>query len=239
MSTRTTARRNGRPRRHGRQASTRGAGRGGSMPLAGVLAATAAAGRPVIVGCGTNTCAPRCTPCRLESGCSQGARRFRLGVARALRRGGADATDEAHFAAVLEKLDALVPGARSVRRSRRGVPAARRRFRTTRSMRCSAGDRRVPRANRRRDGAAGGRGVHARVRHRQAVERLQLVSGQLPQPDPGQHRVADFHRSRDRSRVPRGLSRASRLQRAAREASGAGSRLASSSRCIRCSRRNR
>jgi len=34
------------------------------------------------------------------------------------------------------------------------------------------------------------------------VERLQLVSGQLPQPDPGEHRPADLHRSRDRSRLP-------------------------------------
>ena len=57
------------------------------------------------------------------------------------------------------------------------------------------------------------------------MERLQLVSGQLPQPDPGQHRPADLHRPRDRSRLPRGLSRAPRLQRAAREAPGARSRL--------------
>ena len=61
--------------------------------------------------------------------------------------------------------------------------------------------------------------------HGQAVERLQLVSGQLPQPDPGEHRSADLHRPRDRPRLPRGLSRASRLQRAAREAPRARSRL--------------
>ena len=73
----------------------------------------------------------------------------------------------------------------------------------------------------------------------QVVERLQLVSGQLPQPDPGQHRPADLHRPGDRSRVPRGLPRASCLQRAAREAPDARSRLGRSSRSTRCSRRNR
>ena len=69
------------------------------------------------------------------------------------------------------------------------------------------------------------RAVHRRVRHEQAVERLQLVSGQLPQPDPGQHRPADLHRPRDRSGVPRRLPRAPRLQRAAREEPGPRSRL--------------
>ena len=51
----------------------------------------------------------------------------------------------------------------------------------------------------------------------QVVERLQLVPGRVPQPDSGQHRPADLHRSRGRSRLPRGLSGASRLQRAARD----------------------
>ena len=73
--------------------------------------------------------------------------------------------------------------------------------------------------------AAGRRTVHGRVRHEQVVERLQLVPGRVPQPDSGQHRPADLHRSRGRSRVPRGLSRPSRLQRAAREAPREGSRL--------------
>ena len=59
----------------------------------------------------------------------------------------------------------------------------------------------------------------------QVVERLQLVSGQLPQPDPGEHRPADLHRSRHRPGVSRGLSRPSRLQRAAREAPRARPRL--------------
>ena len=65
--------------------------------------------------------------------------------------------------------------------------------------------------------AAARRELHRRVRHRQELERLQLVSGQLPQPDPGQHRPADLRRPRHRSRLSRGLSRPSRLQRAARE----------------------
>ena len=72
---------------------------------------------------------------------------------------------------------------------------------------------------------AGQRNLHRRVRPGQAMERLQLVSGHLPQPDPGEHRSADLHRPRDRPRVPRGLSRASRLQRAAREAPRARSRV--------------
>ena len=50
-----------------------------------------------------------------------------------------------------------------------------------------------------------------RVRHRQIVERLQLVPGELPQRDPGQHRPAGLHRSCDRSRVSRRISRAPRL----------------------------
>ena len=69
------------------------------------------------------------------------------------------------------------------------------------------------------------RELHRRVRHRQELERLQLVSGQLSQPDPGQHRSADLRRPRHRPRVPRGLSGPPRLQRAAREAPGARARL--------------
>ena len=89
-----------------------------------------------------------------------------------------------------------------------------------------ARDRRLPRAHARSTCTLpAGRALHRRVRHQQVVERLQLVSGRLPQPDPGQHRPADLHRPRDRSRLPRGLPRASRLQRAAREAPGQGSRL--------------
>ena len=69
------------------------------------------------------------------------------------------------------------------------------------------------------------RELHGRVRQRQAVERLQLVPGQQPQPDPGQHRPADLHRSGRRSGVSRGLSGTPRLQRVARAAPRARSRL--------------
>ena len=49
--------------------------------------------------------------------------------------------------------------------------------------------------------------------------------GGFTEPDPGQHGPADLHRSRGRSRLPRRLPGPSRLQRAAREAPGQGSRL--------------
>ena len=83
------------------------------------------------------------------------------------------------------------------------------------------------------------RDIHGRVRHQQVVERLQLVSGQLPQPDPGQHRSADLHRSRHRPGVPRRISRPSRLQRAARDSISSRIAAGSSSPSIRCSRRSR
>ena len=84
------------------------------------------------------------------------------------------------------------------------------------------GDRRMPGADARRTcSCRRDETVHAGVRQEQIVERLQLVSGQLPQPDPGEHGSADLHRSRARSRVPRGISGTPRLQRAAREAPGA------------------
>jgi hypothetical protein len=54
-----------------------------------------------------------------------------------------------------------------------------------------------------------------RIRHRQELERLQLVSRELPQHHPGEHRPADLYRSRDRPGVPRRVSGASCLQRAA------------------------
>ena len=87
--------------------------------------------------------------------------------------------------------------------------------------------------------AAARRELHRRIRHRQELERLQLVSGQLQQPDPGQHRPADLRRSRDRSRVPRRLPGSSRLQRAAREEPASAIAAGSSSRSTRCSRRSR
>ncbi len=72
-------------------------------------------------------------------------------------------------------------------------------------------DRGLPRAYARAHRAAGRRELHDRVRDEQELERLQLVSGQLPQPDPDQHGLADLHRSRDRSGLSRRLPRAPRL----------------------------
>ena len=73
--------------------------------------------------------------------------------------------------------------------------------------------------------AAAGRALHRRVRDEQVVERLQLVSGELPEPDPGEHGSADLHRPRHRPGLPRGLSGASRVQRAARAAPREGARM--------------
>ena len=86
---------------------------------------------------------------------------------------------------------------------------------------------------------ARGRDLHRRVRDRQVLERLQLVPGQLPQRDPGQHRPAGLHRPRHRPRLPRGLSRPPRLQRAAREAPRARARAGRSSPSTRSSARSR
>ena len=82
------------------------------------------------------------------------------------------------------------------------------------------GDRRVPARTLQHVELPPERELHRRVRHEQVVERLQLVSGQLQEPDPGQHGPSDLHRPRGRSRLPRRLPRPSRLQRAAREAAG-------------------
>src|SRR5262249_2219534 len=86
-------------------------------------------------------------------------------------------------------------------------------------------DRRLPRADAEARHAPAAGVLHGRVRDEQVVERLQLVQGQLHESDPGQHGSADLRRSRDRSRVPRRLPRAPRLQRAARTAPGEGARL--------------
>ena len=130
------------------------------------------------------------------------------------------------FEAVLKQLEAQAAGRRAADRALRSVQAGASSFRTARVDRVfqeairACRERTLPYVESAADGA-----VHGRVRHQQVVERLQLVSGRLPEPDPGQHRPADLHRSRDRSRVPRRLSRSSRLQRAAREAPGPRSRL--------------
>ena len=132
---------------------------------------------------------------------------------------------ESYFAGMLQELERLLPGDGPLVDR---YDAFRQQFiipPEPPGARLRSRDRRMPRAHAAARAAAGRRELHRRVRHEQAVERLQLVSGQLPQPDPGQHRPADLHRSRDRSRVPRGLSGSPRLQRAAREASRARSRL--------------
>ena len=72
---------------------------------------------------------------------------------------------------------------------------------------------------------ARGRGLHPRVRHRQALVGLQLVPGELPQPHPGQHRPAGAPSAAHRSRLPRRLSRPPRFQRPARAEAGARPRL--------------
>ena len=84
-----------------------------------------------------------------------------------------------------------------------------------------------------------GEQLHRRVRHEQVVERLQLVSGQLPQPDPGQHRSADLHRPRDRSRLPRRLSRATTSTTRCSRSTWCTIAAGSSSPSIRSSRRSR
>ena len=81
--------------------------------------------------------------------------------------------------------------------------------------------------------------LHGRIRHRQDRGAATTGIRATSQPDPGQHRPADLHRSRDRSRVPRRLPGPSRLQRAAREEPRAAIAAGSSSPSIRCSRRSR
>ena len=149
----------------------------------------------------------------------------RRGVEGALRRRRADLPGVALPGDPRPRSSKRFPGSGSAGRALRRV-AARVRH-PARQARRGLPDRHrgVPRTDAAARHAAGRRAVHRRVRHEQVVERLQLVPGRLPQPDPGQHRPADLHRPRDRSRLPRGLSRPSRLQRAAREAPGEGSRL--------------
>ena len=147
--------------------------------------------------------------------------------------------DEAHFARALEKLETLVPGPGGLADR---VEALRQRVAIPRDKLDVVFKAAIAECRARTVGpplAARRRGVPAGVRHRQTVERLQLVSGQVSQPDPDQHRAADLHRSRGRSRLPRRLSGASRLQRPARAASGRRIAAGASSRSIRCSRRSR
>ena len=125
---------------------------------------------------------------------------------------------ESFFKAALDELGTAAPGRRPARRPLRRLPPEVRHPAGPADARLRPGDCRMPQADAPARASPGQRNIHRRVRHEQVVERLQLVSGQLPQPDPGQHGPADLHRPRDRSRVPRGLSGPPRLQRAARAA---------------------
>ena len=147
---------------------------------------------------------------------------------RALYDASAPVHPESYFAAALEEIDRQLPGRSSQGTLVDRYDAFRQQFvipadRLTRVFDRAIAEMPAPDAPARP--ASRGRELHRRVRQEQAVERLQLVPGQLSQPDPGQHRPADLHRSRRRSRVPRGIPGTPRLQRAARTASRSRSRL--------------
>ena len=132
---------------------------------------------------------------------------------------------EARFDEVLARIDRLIPGEGTLNtridalRARVVIPSDKLDAVFAAAIaECRARTRAPHRAARRR-------ALHRRVREGQAVGRLQLVPGQLPQHHPGEHRPADPHRSRDRSGLPRGLSRPPPPERAARAAAGAGAGL--------------
>ena len=150
---------------------------------------------------------------------------LRRGIARAVRRRGAVHPDT-HFQTTLDELEqhCCQGGARSSIATTRCardflIPSAALVARVRAWPSPNAARGRCPRR------APAGGELHRRVRHEQVVERLQLVSGRLPSLIQVNTDLPDLHRSRGRSRVPRGLSRTSRLQRAAREAPGARPRL--------------
>ena len=107
---------------------------------------------------------------------------------------------ESEFEAVLKQLDARLPGEGSLidryDRYKQAFVIPKR----ARRSRVPGGDPRLPAADEFRR-ICRRRNVQGRVRHRQIVEWLQLVSGQLQEPDPGEHRSADLHRSRHRPGV--------------------------------------
>ncbi len=115
---------------------------------------------------------------------------------------------ESYFQATLDELDRRLPGKGPLDRPLRSVRKAVRHPARPARAGLRSRDRRVPAADDAARWSCRRRELHGRVRHRQVVERLQLVPGQLPQPDPGQYRPADLHRPRDRPGMPRGLSRA-------------------------------
>ena len=201
-----------RRRARGRPAPLAAGGRGGRRWRAGAAAPRVSGAPARRVACPRRHAAGPALPVRRR-------------VARALRRRGA------------AQLRGVVPGVgrghwREARRHRRAGAALRR---LQAGLRDSArqigggvhgGDCRVPAPHAGAHPAAGRRDLHRGLREGQAVERLQLVSRELQEPDRGEHRPAGVHRPRHRPGVPRGLPRAPRLQRAAREAPGARSRLA-------------
>ncbi len=133
--------------------------------------------------------------------------------------------DAASFEQVLAELSKKLPGFGAASRAIRCVPQPLRDPARSPGCDLQGGDRRMPAANARARHAAAGRELHRRVRHEQELERLQLVSGPVQEPDSGEHRSADLRGPRDRPRLPRRLSGPPRLQRAAREEPRARSRL--------------
>ena len=119
-----------------------------------------------------------------------------------------------------------MPGTGPLADARRGVPAAIRDSAGEARARVPRGDRRMPRADAAHIALPAGEQFTLEYVTGKSWSGYNWYQGNFQQPDPGQHRPADLHRSRDRPRVPRGLSRAPRLQRAARAAPGAGARLA-------------
>ena len=133
---------------------------------------------------------------------------------------------DAHFDSLLARLDSLVPGREPLGAP---IPAVSRPAADPRD----AGGHRLPDRHRGLPGAhagasaaAAGGALRPRVREGHLVERLQLVQGRIPQPHPGEPRLPDSGRPRDRPRLPRRISRPSRLQRPAGGGAGAGPRLA-------------
>ena len=141
----------------------------------------------------------------------------RRGVARALRRDGSRQPGRPLPEAPRARLEAELPGKGSLIDRLRRVPQGFRHPPRQARRRLPGGDRRGARPHQEAHGAPRRRVVRRRVRARQDLERLQLVPGELQEPHPGQHGSPGLHRPRGGSRLPRGLPRPPRLQRAARE----------------------
>ena len=157
---------------------------------------------------------------------------------RALRRGGAG-QDRSGVRGGAQAARGEAAGRGHADRALRSLQAGVRHPDGARRSRVPGGDPRLPRAHVPCVDLPTEESFTRRVRHRQIVERLQLVSGQLQEPDPGQHRPADLHRSRDRPRVPRGLSRAITSTTCCSRKTWSRIAAGSSSRSTRCSRRSR